>query len=607
LAFGQLAKERQVGYAYVNLFRFSKGLSVASGVGAEVLIEPIVYLGMAGLVVPLARRLGLNEILTFLLLGVIIGPGALGQLEILQPYLITNTQQISLLADLGVIFLMFTIGLELSPTRLYAMRRLIGGVGGLQIVITTILLTMAMMALGFSEEHAILFGMAMSLSSTAMVMHLLSERRALASPLGRANFGVLLAQDLAVIPLLFAVSNLASDDAGTVDFMVLGLGVGQAIIVVIAMYSIGRLVARPFLVHSQFGGRAGFMAIILLIMFAMSAGAELGGLSASLGALLAGLVFASTASRHQIEADIEPFKTLLLGLFFLTSGMLLPLSSMLSNLPLVLLLIVIMVVIKIMVIGTLMLLFKQGRAVTVESAFLLAPAGEFAFVLLATASSHDVINQEIREILLAVALISMMTLPIMAKLGGHFGKKLHRDQEDVTSHLDELPENNTSDVLLLGIGRVGKTIAEALEMQNIPYIAVDNRMNHVREARREGIEVFFGEARREDFLMRLQPEKRQVVVIALDDPPSVYAATRSVRKLAPNVRIITRSHDEDSANRLRDAGASMAIPDMLGSSLMISEQTLRCLGLPQDLISSTQQAMRLKRAERLNLEDSLHD
>lgn len=575
-----------------------------SNLGAVVLSEPIVYLGMAGLLVPLAKRLGLDEILTFLIIGILIGPDILGQIPELHPFLLTNDEDIALLGDLGVIFLMFTIGLELSPSRLFTMRRLIAGVGGLQIIATILILAVAMMALQFPPEQALLFGICMSLSSTAMVMHRLGETKRMGEPLGRASFGILLAQDLAVIPLLFVVVSLGNTEAGALDINSLGFGVLQAILIMLAMYGIGRVVVRPILVHSRFTGRAGFMAIILLVMFVMSAGAELAGLSSSLGALLAGLVFASTSSRYQIEADIEPFKSLLLGLFFLSTGMLLPLDGILWQLPQIIGLIILVLLIKSIVIMALMTLFRQTRSASIEAALLLAPAGEFAFILLATATQTNLIDDATKQILVSVVLISMMTHPFLASWGAKLAKRTEAKENALHVTTPAQDEEDIADVLLLGIGRVGTTIAEALSAQAITYIAVDNHMNHVREARRAGIDVLFGEAKREDFLAKLHVDKRQVVVVALDDPYAVFTVTKLIRQMAPHATIISRAHDEHEAQKLRDQGADTAIPDMLGSSLLMSEETLRSIGLTQEMVSETRTLIQSRRSEQLDLNAS---
>jgi len=556
--------------------------------GSEVpfLREVVVFLVTAGVVVPLFQRLKISPILGFLVAGILIGPFGIGRFADSVPWLqyatIPDVEGVAHLAELGVVFLLFMIGLELSLQRLWAMRRMVFGFGALQVVVTGAVVWALSRAIGLGGPASIAIGACLALSSTAIVTELLVERRRLASPPGRAAFSVLLFQDLAVVPILFVIGALGARDQDglLLDLLIAMLEAAAAIAVILGA---GRIVVRPFL---RFVGasrnREVFTAAALLIILGTATATSFAGLSMALGAFLAGLVFSDTEFRHQIEADIEPFKGLFLGLFFVSVGMTIDPAFVAANPLTILALTVGIFVLKAVLLIGIGLATRQPVPIAVETGLLLGQVGEFALVGLGAATVLGVIPRDISALLVVVAGASMAVTPMLVPFAEDLGKRL--DARSLKGQLGRLDEGAEIEdhVIIAGFGRVGQLLGEVLDHQKAPYVALDVNGPAVASLRRSGLPVYFGDTSRVDVLKRAGIENASAVVVTMDDPKAAENIVRAVRRDGHKVPIIARARDRAHAERLFALGADEVIPETVEASLHLGEVMLRGLGLPQD-------------------------
>src|SRR5262245_5616530 len=442
---------------------------MASPVDPSAYKEALIFLGTAGVVIPIFRKLGFSSILGFLLVGMLIGPNMLGKLaqtySWLGDFVFTETEELSRLAELGVVFLLFLIGIELSFERLITMRRLVFGLGGLQMLVTTTVLTSIGLWLGLAPAEALIVGSALSLSSTAIVVQLLSDAKRLGTHTGRASFSVLLFQDLAVIPILLLVNVLGANQAG-LGFADILTAITQALAAVAVIVVVGRFLLRPLLrLVAQTRSGDLFMATTLLIAVGAGYAASLAGLSMALGAFLAGLLLAETEFRREVEAIIEPFKGLLLGAFFLLVGMSIDLGQVVAYPEIFLISAVALIVIKAILLWLVARPFAIERAARIETALLLGPGGEFAFVVMASAVSAGVVTQIISDALLIIVSLTMASIPILA----YFSRPLSRTILSAATEMpmEVPPGNSEARVIVAGFGRVGRLIGKMLEEHGI--------------------------------------------------------------------------------------------------------------------------------------------
>jgi CPA2 family monovalent cation:H+ antiporter-2 len=549
--------------------------------------EFLIILGVAGLIVPLFLRLGISGILGFLLVGFLMSPDMLGQaakhVSILGALAITNPDEIAALAELGVVFLLFLIGLELSPERLLTMKRLVFGFGGLQVIVTTAILGLAAHAMGFAPAEAVVLGMALSLSSTAIVIQLFSDEKRLGSSAGRASFGVLLFQDLAVIPILLTVSVLTQDNQGNILKGVL-LALGQAALAIATIVLVGRFALRPFL-KLVAGTRSAehFMAAVLLIAVGTGAMAMLAGLSMALGAFIAGLMLAETEYRRAVEAIIEPFKGLLLGAFFLLVGLGLDLDG-LARAPLFIIGVALaLIAMKSVIVFVLARFFGINASASLETALLLGPCGEFAFVVLAAASSAGLFAGGGQSQVLLIVSLTMALIPLLGRLGRGAIKTMRQQGLLPPEALVAPPSETSSHVVVAGFGRVGHLVASMLEEHKIPYVAVDADAALVSRERRNGAPVYYGDAANPEFLRKCGIATARALAITMDSPSRVDDVTRTARQERPDLKIIARARDERHAMKLYSAGVSEAVPETIESSLQLAESILVESGVPMGL------------------------
>ncbi len=532
----------------------------------------LILLSAAVLTVAIVRRLRLPALLGYLLIGIAVGPHGLKWLP--------HSDVTVLLADFGVVFLMFSIGLEFSRPRLFSMRRLVFGLGTAQVA-ATILITMGLSgALGMSWRYGLVLGSALAMSSTAIVVRMLAERADLHSTPGRQTMGVLLFQDLAVVPLMIAIPALASERAELLP--ALGLALGKAALILGALLFVGqKLMSGWFDFVARQKSTELFMLNVLLVVVGLPFLTSAAGLSLALGAFLGGVLISETLYRHQVASVIRPFRDVLLGLFFVTVGMQLDLNYVATNLEWVAAMLALVVVGKGAVVFVLSLLIRNSVPTALSTAVQLAQAGEFGFILIAAAASAELIDPATQQVTLAAMLLSMLLTPLMIEHGNRWSKHLSRRHGKHTRHeIEEQARQVEGHVIICGYGRTGQSLARFLDQENIPFIALDTDSQRVRQATAGGERVVFGDADRPEVLRAAGLERARAVVLAYADVESAVKVLRVVREVQPRLPVIVRTKDDAQLDQLKVAGATEVVPEILEASLQLAMQTLSQLGVP---------------------------
>ncbi len=533
------------------------------------LIDILFLLLAAVIIVPLSQRIGLSSVLGYLAAGLIVGPHILAMVQ--------NVDEIHHIAELGVVFLLFVIGLELKPQRLWDMRHQVFGMGLLQVMITGVILTMVSYLFGHNPRTSIVIGFGLALSSTAFVLQLLTERGDLQSREGRLSFGVLLFQDIAVVPLLLMVSAFAPQSGAVSKEVGLGLSIGVGALLTVIL--VGRYAVRPMLRHiSASGNHEVFTATAVLLVIGTGWLMEAAGLSMALGAFLAGVLLSGSEFRHQITADVEHFRGLLLGLFFMSVGMTIDVTLFSVFWLEIILTVILLLSLKIIVIYPLARLFNADHTTALRSALYLSQAGEFGFVLFALAANVNLLTSEQHSTLLLAIVISMITTPFLFNLALRLTYK--SVQNDVPEEMLSDHANVTNDtVLIAGFGRFGEQVAKILEAGGIPYIAVDNNPSTVIKAHDQSLPVYYGDVSRPNVLKHLHANRSILAVITLDQPLAVERAIMALHTECPRVPIFARSKDGNDSIRLHDLGVETTIPETLESSLQLAAIILFRLGV----------------------------
>ncbi|HYD59590.1 MAG TPA: cation:proton antiporter [Noviherbaspirillum sp.] len=567
--------------------------------------EAILFLALTGILIPLLQRWRINQILGFLAAGTLIGPFGLGLLADAYPWLrwftFPHLEGVEVLAELGVLFLMFMIGLELSAERLWALRRWVFGAGAAQVYISAAIIGAIAYAFGNSLEVSAILGSVLSLSSTAVVMQLMTERRMLGTPLGQAGFSVLMLQDLAVVPLLILMGVLAS---GATEGLVplVGMTLLKSVGAIALIYLLGRRVIRP-LFHSFTQQRQPdvFMALTLLSTLGIAALTELAGLSLALGAFLAGLLLAETEFKHEVEVTIEPFKGLLMGLFFMSVGMAIDVREVMKSPVWLPLSVVGLFLIKTLVTGVIFRIggFNWGRAI--EGGALLGQGGEFTFIVVGFALSAKLMPQEIGQFIMLVVSLSLFATPLVAKAGHAFGDWWDLRHLEQQGSLDaEVVEQSSGHVIIAGFGRVGQLVAQMVSEQNVPYVAFETNFRIVGKLHAAGLPVYFGDAARLELLRKVHAERAAAIVLTMDHPASALHAVKAIRREYPDLPLFARSRDEKHAQALKQAGASYVIPETLETGLQLSAFVLQSLGISEGTAAHTIQIERDRRIAELH-------
>lgn len=547
------------------------------GHGIPALREILTFLLASIILVPLFQKLKASPILGFLITGAIIGPSGFA--------VIADIEGVRTIAEFGVVFLLFTIGLELSVERLRAMRRYVFGLGAAQVFITAIAIAAVAYAWGNAPAAALLIGAGLALSSTAMVMQTLSERGEIASRFGRVSFSVLLFQDLAVAPILILVTAFGSSAEGSNLFADGLWTLGKAALAVVILLFLGRIVLRGLLsIVANVGSTELNAATALFIILGIAAATEMAGLSMALGAFLAGLILAETEFRHQVEADIMPFKGLLLGLFFISVGMALDLSVLLDSLGWLLFSLAGLLALKTAITTGLALAFGLTRPEAVRTGLSLAEAGEFAFVILASALTFKLIPPETGQFMAVLAGLSMALTPLLVPFSAWLVKRYEGAQaaRERPAHDDTLRDH----VVICGYGRVGQTVADLMRLQTVPYVALDLDPSLIKACRARSEPVFYGDAIRPDVLERFGASRAAAIVITLDAPQAAHKAFEIVRDMWPDVPVFVRAANAEEADRYMKLGARHVVPETLEASLQLSGQVLHALGTPMEAVNT---------------------
>ena len=567
----------------------------------------VLFLTTAAVVVPLFRRWKVSPILGFLGAGVLLGPhglGALsGELAWLRHFTVDNPDEIEQLAEFGVVFLLFMIGLELSWERLRLMRRFVFGLGAAQVSLCLAVIAAAAMALGQPLPTAAAIGAALALSSTAIVMQVLADQKRQHSQAGRATFSVLLFQDLAVAPILVTLAVLGKGDELSLRLL---LAFAPAAVGLFALVVGARLLLRPmFRSVAKAKSEELFMAACLLVVIGAGVASALAGLSMALGAFVAGLLLAETEFRHEVEVTIEPFKGLLLGLFFVSVGIHLDLSRLIADPITILTIAVGMIVLNASVVMVLGRLFGLSRPAALESALLLAGGGEFAFVILSTAMAEGVVPPVVGQAVLVAATLSMMLIPALAWAAVRVSRQPPPKPADIAPEPPAATTPESPKVLIVGYGRVGRLVADMVSRHELGWIALERDARLVEAGRRAGDPIYFGDGSRPELLRRCGLDEAKALVVTMDDPDAVEAVVGAAREMRADLPIVARARDTRQAQRLYDLGASDAVPETVEASLQLAESVLVETGVPMGLIIASVHERRDEFRKQLNRPDAL--
>lgn len=543
--------------------------------------------------VALFRAFNLPAMLAYFLVGLALGPHTFG--------LLPDSEANREFAEFGIVFLMFSIGLEFSLPQLYAMRKKVLGLGGGQVIIT-LLLTMAISKLaGLSWATAFVIGAALAMSSTAIVSKILAERIDLNSRHGRLSIGVLLFQDIAVVPMLVLIPALGMANANLTN--VLGLALLKAVAMLLLLFTVGKWVINPWfnLVASQ-RSRELFVMNVLMVTLLLAYATKLAGLSYALGAFIAGMLISETKFRYQVESDISPFRDILLGLFFISVGMLLNLQQIYSNIGLILLILSGFILLKALIVAAIVSISKYEAGVAIRTAVILAQAGEFSFVVLALGAEHKLISGVALQSVLAASLLSMVIAPFLIQYNGKIARRLvnsyTRNSSKVVEKIEETSKLLQDHVVICGYGRSGQYLGRFLREERIPYIALDIDPARVLEAAAAGENVMFGDAARRVVLSAAGCARAKALIISYADNRAAMKILHIAQESYPHVPVIVRTVDDSHMEQLRAAGAAEVVPEILEGSLMLASHALMLLGVP---LNRVVKRIRLFREERYKL------
>lgn len=557
-------------------------------------LELLAMLTSAVLIVWLFRRLHLPAILAYLVAGVLVGEHGLG--------LAQEHVNYEHFAELGIVFLLFTLGLEFSLPKLVAMRHLVVTVGSLQVTISLVLFLIVAMFLGQSFATSLTIGGILALSSTAIVIRQLSESGGMKKKSGQLSVAVLLFQDVAVVPLLIVIPLLAQGGDSSFLLALLFALVKGVFVVSLLMFSGKWLLPRLFNLVAQVRTDELFVLTTLLVTLVASALTQWFGLSMALGAFLAGMMLGESQYKHQLEADIRPYRDILLGLFFVTVGMKLDINVVFSSPLTIILLLISFMAIKVVVIAILAIRAGESPKDAWAAGIMLAQMGEFGFVLIALASQVEVLPDDTASILLGTGVLSMAITPYMVAHARSWALWFSREKQMDTKPLEQLPKSASLNdhVIICGFGRIGQTVSRFLKQESIDFVAIDIDPLRATKARDAGENVLFGSSRQAELLQAAQLSKAKLVVIAFGEDKQSIDVIQKVRSLAPNVPILVRTRNDDQLDELHAAGANEVVPESLEGSLMLVSQVLSLTGVPFSRI------VRRVQKERKNHYNHLH-
>ncbi len=557
------------------------------------LTSVLLLLTSSVMAVALFRTLRLPAMLAYFMLGILFGPFALN--------LLPNTQSGRHVAEFGIVFLMFSIGLEFSLPKLYGMRKTLFGLGGAQVLITLGVAMLIGFMAGLSLPTAFVIGGALTMSSTAIVSKILLERVDLNSRHGRLSIGILLFQDLAVIPILVLIPALGLQSDNLTNILILSL-IKTAILLFI-LFKFGKtFVNFWFSLVAKLRSRELFVMNVLMVTLLLAAITKIAGLSYALGAFIAGMLISETRYRYQVESDIAPFRDILLGLFFISVGMLLDFNSLIQNIEWVLALLAGFVLFKAVVIAALSRAFGFETGVGIRAGMVLAQAGEFSFVILALGLEQKLIGGNELQVVLAASLLSMVIAPFIIQYNGKIARKLVKSYTLKSAQVVEALVNETSQlqdhVIICGYGRSGQYLGRFLKEENIPFIALDIDPTRVHEAASAGEHVMYGDAGRRIVLEAAGGARAKALIVSYSDMRASMKVLHIAQEAYPLLPVIVRTYDDADMDAFRDAGATEVVPEVLEGSLMLASHALVLLGVPLNRVIKR---IRMFREERYKM------
>ena len=557
------------------------------------LTSVLLLLTSSVLAVALFRALKLPAMLAYFFVGMLFGPFGFNFLP--------STDSGRHVAEFGIVFLMFSVGLEFSLPKLYAMRKTLFGLGGAQVLITLGVSMLVGWLAGLSLPTAFVIGGALTMSSTAIVSKILMERVDLNSRHGRLSIGILLFQDLAVIPILVLIPALGAHSGDLAN--ILGLSLIKTVVLLFVLFKFGKTVINYWfeLVAAQ-RSRELFIMNVLMVTLLLAAATKLAGLSYALGAFIAGMLISETRYRYQVESDIAPFRDILLGLFFISVGMLLDISFMLNHIGLVLALLIGFVLFKAAVVAVLTKLFGYEVGVGIRTGIILAQAGEFSFVLLALGLEQKLIGGDELQIVLAASLISMIIAPFIIQKNGRIARKLAKNytknSAQIVGEIEHSTVNLKDHVIICGYGRSGQYLGRFLKEENIPFIALDIDPARVQDAAAAGEHVMYGDAGRRIVLEAAGGARAKALIVSYADTRASMKVLHVAQEAYPALPVIVRTYDDAEMDAFREAGATEVVPEVLEGSLMLASHALVLLGVP---LNRVVKRIRLFREERYKM------
>jgi len=545
----------------------------------------LLVLIVSAIAVALFKHLGLGSMLGLLLAGIIVGPYSPG------PYVTKHVEEVRHFTELGIVLLLFVIGLEMKPSRLWEMRREVFGLGSLQIILSGLILGVYFMFYQESWQAAILIGMMFALSSTAFVLQLLQERGEIASKHGQTAFSILLMQDLAIVPLLAMVPIISTTGRLSAE-----VPLWEQFMIVIGMLGLIAIFGKyllPIALNylAKKGNKEGFLLAVLLAVFLAAWSMHKAGISIALGTFFMGILLSGSRYRLQIQASVEPYKGILMSLFFVAVGMSIDIKALSENPAIFLQHATVVVSLKLIVLFVLVLLFGYSRSIATRISFLMAQGGEFGFVLFGSARVLEVIDDTTFVNAIGVISISMLVTPLLVKVGdkiARYFEKESREQETSPS----IEGKGKRRVVIGGYGRVGHAVATLLHASDIPIVVFDTNPVNVAQGRKDGLPVYFGDIGDSELLATARVEQASLVVLTIDQIGPAVQAVSHIRNSSPSVPIISRARDLDGCNQLMAAGATHAFPEAVESSLRLGGLALELINVPQDHVDLLVQGVR---------------
>lgn len=548
----------------------------------DVFLQAGLFLVLAAIIIPILRYFKIPVALGYLLAGIALGPYGLGTMiehfPLLEAISIKDDQTLKILAEIGIVLLLFVIGLELTPRKLWQMRNLVFGLGGAQVIITALVVGGIAFLWGNSVQVSVLLGLGLALSSTAIVIQWLHEQKLFASHAGRSSFSILLFQDLAVIPILLLLTILSSD-LGENVFQFVSLSLFKMFATVLVIYFAGKILLKPlFLFANKHGGSEVFMALSLLVIVVSATIASMAGLSMAMGAFIAGLLLADTQYRHEISSLIVPLKSMLLGIFFLSFGMGINLLFIAQEPIWLGLSVVGLMTIKAAIIFTLCKIWKQTTAVSAEGGVLLSQAGEFGLLVVGSALSVGLMEESVGQFMLITVGITMFITPIIAPLSRRLGHYLeNKDHANKTYHASQV-EDLSKHIVIFGFGRIGQGVADTLCREGYKILGFDKNIERVNEARSGSRPVYLGNASMQSTLKAAQLDTALCATITLDDPAATRSIVQSIRKMNSTIPIIVRAHNSADMEMFDQDEHTDVIAEHLLISGMLSDKILSHCG-----------------------------